>query len=486
MCFPGDGSSATSARLNIPWGIAYSSVDNYIFFADYNNHRIRKVDLSTMVISTYVGRQTSGGHYTSSCFDTSSEQVTRDSFNNVLAKLSLINAPSAVAVDTVGNLYFAEWGAHTLKKVTRATSLISTLAGINCVANSFSAPAAAKYFGPVLSYGGLSNPYGVTVDTLGNVYFTEYAGQVVRMVTADGNTLVGSVAGNGYTNEFYPYSKYTTGMPNDGRPSTSIGLNYPRGLAITSSGDLYITVWNAPVIKRAILKDMTPTAYPTPSPSFNYSGASFNDFPHKLYYSGNNFGLGASYLSVDCPGAMIASNSTNGDARAADYAATIMVPDFSVPTAEPTVSLDAACPLGYTLRGLGNRCYSALQAAKSYSNAISACSRAAAGFVTNIRSADDDAYLNSLFASLNVPLYWIGLKNLKWSSGWQKSSFSNWIYKNSSYSCVVGSSGYKGLRTGWNTTECSKLYAYICEVPSRYSASPTLQPVQINQSPIGK
>ena len=52
--FSGDGSYATSATLNFPHGIAIDASGN-VYIADYNNHRIRKVAVSTGIISTYAG-----------------------------------------------------------------------------------------------------------------------------------------------------------------------------------------------------------------------------------------------------------------------------------------------------------------------------------------------------------------------------------------------------------------------------------------------
>ena len=57
--FSGDGSAATSAQLNAPYGVA-ADADGNLYIADGSNHRIRRVDVSTGVISTIAGTGTAG------------------------------------------------------------------------------------------------------------------------------------------------------------------------------------------------------------------------------------------------------------------------------------------------------------------------------------------------------------------------------------------------------------------------------------------
>jgi hypothetical protein len=52
--FSGDGDQATSATINVPAGLAIDSIGN-VFFCDVYNHRIRKITVSTGIITTYAG-----------------------------------------------------------------------------------------------------------------------------------------------------------------------------------------------------------------------------------------------------------------------------------------------------------------------------------------------------------------------------------------------------------------------------------------------
>jgi len=56
--YSGDGSAATSEKINNPYGVAVDSAGN-IYIADTSNHRIRKVDTSGN-ISTVAGNGTGG------------------------------------------------------------------------------------------------------------------------------------------------------------------------------------------------------------------------------------------------------------------------------------------------------------------------------------------------------------------------------------------------------------------------------------------
>jgi hypothetical protein len=86
----------------------------------------------------------------------------------------------------------------------------------------------------------LNDPYGIAVDSSGNIYFSDRSNDVVREVAATNHTQFGismtagdiyTVAGNGSTG----------GSLGDGGPATSAELNYPSGVAVDSSGDIFIS-----------------------------------------------------------------------------------------------------------------------------------------------------------------------------------------------------------------------------------------------------
>ena len=109
--FSGDGGPATAADLNWPFGVALDTSGNF-YIADWINHRIRKVNVSTDIITTIAGNGAS-------------------SFlgDGGAANSSNLYAPLAVEVDSDGNIYIADNENHRVRKVTISTGIITTLAG---------------------------------------------------------------------------------------------------------------------------------------------------------------------------------------------------------------------------------------------------------------------------------------------------------------------------------------------------------------------
>jgi hypothetical protein len=107
--FSGDGGAATSAGLDGPGALAVDQNGN-VYIAD--DRRIRVVSASTGIISTVAGNGTYG------------------SFGDGgLAVNAALQSPTAVAVDTVGNLYIADGLCSSVRVVTASTGIISTVAG---------------------------------------------------------------------------------------------------------------------------------------------------------------------------------------------------------------------------------------------------------------------------------------------------------------------------------------------------------------------
>jgi uncharacterized protein (TIGR03437 family) len=126
--------------------------------------------------------------------------------------------PSGVAVDQAGNLYIADHQAHRVRKVN-TSGIITTLAGTGT--GGFSGdggPANAAM---------LRDPYGVAVDSSGNVYISDRANLRIRKVTPAG--IISTFAGTG-----------ATGFNGDGGPATSATLFNPAGIAVDNVGNLFI------------------------------------------------------------------------------------------------------------------------------------------------------------------------------------------------------------------------------------------------------
>jgi sugar lactone lactonase YvrE len=200
--FSGDGGAATSAGLLYPQGVAVDGAGN-LYIADTYNARIRKVTASTGIITTVAGNGTGG--------------FSGDEGPATLAELGY---PQGVAVDSAGNLYIADTYNQRIRKVTASTGIITTVAGNGT--GGFSGDE-----GPA-TIAELAYPYGVAVDSAGNIYIGDSSNARVRKVTAS-TGVIATVAGNG-----------NFGYTGDQGPATAAELGYPQGVAVDSAGNIYI------------------------------------------------------------------------------------------------------------------------------------------------------------------------------------------------------------------------------------------------------
>lgn len=195
--YSGDGGPATSAQLGqLPGGVATDSRGN-VYIADSLNCRIREV--SGGIINTIAGNGTcayagDGG------FATSGE----------------LSRPYGVALDSAGNLYIADTGNGRVREVS--SGVITTIAGNGM--GGFGGDGGSATSAEL-------SPYDLAVDAAGDIYISDEANLRVRKVSG-GN--INTVAGNG-----------TTESGGDGGISTSAELGPPRGVAVDSSGNLYIS-----------------------------------------------------------------------------------------------------------------------------------------------------------------------------------------------------------------------------------------------------
>ncbi len=202
--FSGDGQAATTAQLNSPTGLAIDSADN-LFIADTYNHRIRKV--SGGIISTVAG---SGPVYPSN------GSFGGDGGPATAANLSY---PYGVAVDGAGNLLIADTLNERLRRVDAKSGVISTIAGSGTPAG-FSGD-----LGPATA-ARLHSPIAVSPDGAGNIYFTDAANEVIRVV--DGFGIISTIAGN-----------RIVGFSGDGGPAIAAELDFPWGITSDPSGNVW-------------------------------------------------------------------------------------------------------------------------------------------------------------------------------------------------------------------------------------------------------
>jgi sugar lactone lactonase YvrE len=219
--YSGDGGPATSAVLFGPRDVAVDGSGN-IFIVDSGNCVIRKVTASTGIISTVAGTppDSSGNYF---C-DYSGDGGPATSAQ--LYPIDLLLPAGGVAVDSSGNIFIADSGNNVIREVSAATGIITTVAGIGGLG-----------FGGDSGDGGiatsalLSTPYGVAVDSAGNIFIADTQNYVIREVMAvNGN--IYTVAGNLTLGQ---------GFSGDGGPASSAQLRFLFGdLFLDSAGNLFI------------------------------------------------------------------------------------------------------------------------------------------------------------------------------------------------------------------------------------------------------
>lgn len=190
-----DGMGGT-ARFNGPQGIAADGGRN-VYVADTNNHTIRKITPDGFV-TTLAG----WAHSTGSA----------DGNNNA----ARFNGPESVTVDSGGNVYVADSGNNTIRKITPG-GFVSTLSGLANTRGSTDGNVSAPRF---------DHPKGVALDSAGNVYVADTTNNTIDKITPTG--VVNSLAG----------SAGTIGDV-DGAGSAA-QFNRPEGVAVDSAGNVYV------------------------------------------------------------------------------------------------------------------------------------------------------------------------------------------------------------------------------------------------------
>ena len=196
----GDGGPAVGARLNLPNGVAVGP-SGHVYIADFGNHRIRKVDASTGVITTVAGTGRPG-------FSGDGGPATE----------AEVSHPFGLDVDQAGAIYVADFGNRRVREID-PSGIITTIAGTG-------KPGDAGDGGPGVE-ATIGSVTGLASDGTGNLLIADQFNYRIRKLTPRG--IITTVAGNG-----------RQGAGGDGGAATAAELSYPAGVGADTKGNVYI------------------------------------------------------------------------------------------------------------------------------------------------------------------------------------------------------------------------------------------------------
>jgi sugar lactone lactonase YvrE len=202
--------SGSAASFNGPSGIVADATGN-LYVADTLNHTIRKVT-SAGVVTTIAGITSASG------------------FADATGSAARFHGPQGLALDASGNLFVADTNNNAIRKIVTATGVVTTVTGQSGIAGSLDGASSQAQF---------HFPSGVGVDPSGNLFVADTDNHTLREITASGTvgTLAGLAGSSGSADGF----------------SAAVRFNFPTGIAVDGSGNVYVADTNNDTLRLAYL-----------------------------------------------------------------------------------------------------------------------------------------------------------------------------------------------------------------------------------------
>lgn len=198
--------TGTAALFNSPKSLAGDAT--YLYVADTYNQIIRKITISSGLTATFAGYAGSTG------------------VTDGTGSAARFNYPFGIALDTAGNIFVADTGNHTIRKITSA-GVVSTFAGVAGTSGSTDDTGTAAKF---------NIPAGIVADATNNLFVVDSGNHTIRKITSAGvvTTFAGTAGSTGSTD--------ATG--------SAARFNNPTALTIDVAGNLYVSDQNFTKVRK--------------------------------------------------------------------------------------------------------------------------------------------------------------------------------------------------------------------------------------------
>lgn len=287
------------ARFNFPSGIALAP-DGTLYVADSSNHTIRRIAAGTNAVTTFAGLAHTPGSADGS------------------GSGARFRSPQGLTTDAAGNLYVADSGNNTIRKITPA-GVVTTVAGVPGPEGDGDGAASSAQF---------AAPWAVAVDAKGRIFVADYDNHEIRLIA---NGVVSTIGG----------VTFDVGFVNHGVANASRFFR-PSGIAVDASGAVYATDTGLNIVIRGE-PAVAPVIVTPPQPATVAAGdttqLSVTATGADLTYQWNANG-------IDLPGATNATLTLAGvqPYQAGQYTVTV-ADDYNLSITSP-VSVTVALPPG--------------------------------------------------------------------------------------------------------------------------------------------